>query len=175
MVTNVVNSAYTGFIKTPARKLDRKILTPVKDEFVSLSGPKEKSKALKWVAAFTAGNAGIAFSMAQTPGADELALSAVEATMAAHIFNNIYNFDLSKTAMTSIVTGYIGNKVGTTAFKGASKFLTWIPLVGNSLNAVIAGTTTAALGVFLVDKAEDMDLARKTQKRLTEALDEIGK
>ena len=104
--------------------------------------------------------------MAQAPGADEVMLAGVEVAMATHILNGIYNFDLSKTLLKTLGTAASGNIVGKSTFKLASKTFTWIPGVGNSLNAIVSGTTTAAIGAALIDKAEEMDRARRNGKKL---------
>ncbi len=61
-----------------------------------------------------------------------------------------------------------GHMVGKTAFKMASKSLTWVPGIGNALNAIVAGSTTAALGASLISLAEDIDKARKRGEKLDE-------
>ena len=112
--------------------------------------------------------------MAQMPGADEAALAGVEVVMATHIFNGIYDFKFSKTALKSLATGVAGHAVGKTAFKLASKSLTWIPGIGNALNAIVAGSTTAALGAALISVAEEMDDARKRGKKLDDFFEKLG-
>lgn len=52
----------------------------------------------------------------------------------------------------------------------ASKSVTRVPLVGNALNSIVAGTTTAALGAALIQAAEFMDKQRKQGKTMDEVL-----
>ena len=124
-------------------------------------------------------NAGLAAATAQAPGFDEFVLAGVEVAMATHIFNGIYKFNLSKTLLKSLAMGVAGHAIGKTTFKLASKSVTWIPLLGNSLNAVISGGTTATLGAALIDMAESMDKARIRGKKLDEFIkameDEVNK
>lgn len=86
--------------------------------------------------------------------------------MATTIFNGVYYFDFSKTVIKNLLVGIIGNRVGTYAFKGASKLVTWIPGIGNCINAAVAGSTTAALGASIIAMCEDMDKARKRGEAL---------
>ncbi len=132
----------------------------------SLCGYSEKNKASKWVVAYTAGNAFAAGAMAQLPFFDELALTGIEGLMTMHIMNGIYKFDLSLSMVKSIAAALTAHKAGTTAFKVSSKFLTSIPIIGNSVNAVVAGTTTATLGAIIIKVAEKLDRARKEGKPL---------
>ena len=171
----IYGGAFCAGMSSP-KLMNRKTLkAPLSQTLSNLNGPAEKSKAKGWVAAYTAGNASIAAAMAQMPGWDELALTGVEMTMTAHIFNGIYNFNLSKTALKSIATGIAGNVIGKGAFKLATKAVSWIPGIGNAINAVVAGSTTAALGAAIIDSAEDLDKARKNGKRLEDFLNEMEK
>lgn len=172
--TNSIN--YRGLVPVVATaKMNRSFLKPVTNSLKPLAGPEEKSKAKGWVALYTMSNAGIAAMMAQAPGADEAALAGVEVAMATHIFNGIYDFKFSKTVLRSLATGVAGHAVGKTFFKLASKSLTWIPGIGNVLNAGVAGSTTAALGAFLIEMAEDMDKARKRGQDLDKFIEEMKK
>ena len=159
------NTLNSSLLRSQQPKLNRKILQRT-SKMTNLNGPLEKSEAKKVVASFTAIGTGIAAGMAQVPGGDELALAANEVAMASAVLNGVYKFDLSKTVVKSLVTGLIGNRVGTYAFKSASKLFTWIPGLGNGLNAAVAGGTTAALGASIIAMAEDMDRARKNGQRL---------
>ncbi len=128
------------------------------------------NKQKKCVAYFTADNVGIAALAAQIPGGDELLLSGVEALMAGAIVNGIYGFSLSKTFMSSMVSAYLGNKVGMTAFKLTSKAVTWIPGIGNAVNATVAGATTYALGNFIIDQCEKIQKELERGKKIDEIL-----
>lgn len=165
MSINVVSSVVASPNRAQLKSVNSKIKT--------LFGPTEKSKAKKWVAGYTASNAGIAAIMAQAPGADEFVLSSVEVVMATHIFNKIYGFGLDKTALKSLAAGVSGAYVGSRIFKGASKFFTWVPGIGNGLNAAVAGTTTAAIGASLIAIAEDMDDARRRGKKIDDFIKEM--
>ncbi|DAB12101.1 TPA: hypothetical protein CPT98_02345 [Candidatus Gastranaerophilales bacterium HUM_19] len=132
----------------------------------NINGPEEVKEARGWVAYYTAANTGIGALSAQAPGADELALAGIEVAMATTIFNGVYYFDFSKTVIKNLLVGIIGNRVGTYAFKGASKLVTWIPGIGNCINAAVAGSTTAALGASIIAMCEDMDKARKRGEAL---------
>lgn len=155
------------------KAVNRSLLKGTKSNLKPLAGPEEVRKAKNWVAAYTAGNAGVAAAMAQAPGADEVALAGVEVAMAAHIINGIYKFDLSKNALKIIGTGLVGHKIGSSAFKWLSKSVTWIPLLGNTVNAVVAGSTTAALGAALIKTAEFMDEQRKKGNTMDEIMKKL--
>lgn len=168
-VTNFGNSK--PLMKTP-RLINRNLLQKV-SSLENLNGYTEREKAKKWVAAYSFGNGVAAGAMAQAGGLEELLLAGVEVAMAAHIINGIYHFDLSKNALKIIGTGIAGNKIGTTTFKWASKTFTWIPLLGNTVNAAIAGSTTAALGAALIKAAEFMDEQRKKGKDMEEIMKKL--
>ena len=156
------------------KKLNRSILRNTGD-VSALYGPKEQAEAKKVVAAYTALNAGTAAITAQAPGFDEACLSAIEVAMAIAIYNGVYDFKFSETTIQSLLTGLIGNRVGTYAFKGASKFLTWMPGIGNGLNAIVAGGTTAALGTAIIKNCEKMQEDEYNREKLREILDEEDK
>lgn len=162
--------AFKGCSSTIQKKtLNRALLKSTSNnDLKPLFGPKEVKKAKVWVAGYTAGNSVTAALTAQAPGFDELALTGIEVLMATHIFNGIYDFKLSKTLLKSVAAGVAGHAVGKTTFKMLSKGITWIPVLGNTVNAVVAGGTTAALGAALIDIAEEMDKARKRGEKLDE-------
>lgn len=164
-----------GAMNFPARTISRKSLNAGNSQLKALAGAYEKGKARAWVIAYTAGNSALAGATAQAGGLEEFLLSGVEVAMAAHIFNGIYDFKLSKTALKSLAAGVAGHAVGKTTFKLASKSLTWIPGLGNLLNAGVAGTTTAALGFALVEMAEDMERSMRNGKRMEDFLNEMEK
>ena len=82
-------------------------------------------------------------------------------------------FDLSKTRLKSIASGCMGTAVGTGMFKVASKTLTWIPLLGNCLNAAVAGVTTAMIAESLIEIAEQMDTARRRGEKIDEIIKKL--
>ena len=140
-----------------------------------INGPAEVKEAKKVVATYTALNSGTAAATAQAPGFDEVALAANEVLMATIIFNGVYDFKLSKTVVKALLTGLIGNRIGTSVFKGITKFVTWVPGVGNAINATVAGGTTAALGASVIAMAEDMDKARRQGQKIDDFIKKIEK
>lgn len=176
---NIAPINNVGFVgsfnyKKPTKVLNRTLLQHCESNLKQLQGPREKEKAKNWVAGFTLANTSAAAFTAQAPGLDEFVLSSVEVLMATHIFNNIYDFKFSKTVLKNLAAGVAGHAVGKSAFKMASKVLTPIPILGNTLNAVIAGTTTAALGAALIEMAEEMDNARTRGSKLDDFIKKLG-
>ena len=163
-VVSCTNFGSTKSLLCARKNISRNLLNSKTTNLKRLCGPEEVSKAKAIVALNVAENAAIAASMAQMPGWDEAALAANEIKMAMEIYNGVYDFKLGKTVVKSLVMGLLGNRLGTTAFKAASKLITWIPGLGNGLNAGVAGTTTAALGAAIIDSAEEMDRARRNGK-----------
>ncbi len=152
---------------------NRKLLKTANSKLKPLAGPKEKEEAKKAVLSYIGTNIGTGIVAAQFPVADEIAMAGVEVMMAHHIFNRIYGFDLSKTRLKSIAAGCMGTAVGTGMFKVASKTLTWIPLLGNCLNAAVAGVTTAMLAESLIEIAEQMDTARRRGEKIDEIIKKL--
>ncbi len=154
--------------KTP--KLMNRSLLQKTSNLKNLHGPKEIKEAKKMIAIYSGINATTGAIGAQACGAEEIALGANEVTMAMAIINGVYDFSFSKGVIKSILTGIIGNRVGTYVFKGASKFVTWVPFLGNGLNAIIAGVTTAGLGADIIRWCEEKDKERKRNKRIDDIL-----
>ncbi len=163
----------TKMLTKASKLINRSSLQKVSN-LKDLKGPLEKQKAKEAICYYTGGNIGAGFCTAQFPGGDEIAMAGVEAMMAFHIFNVIYKFKLSKSVILSIVTGYLGNKAGLALFKAATKSVTWIPGAGNVINAAVAGATTAALGAYLISKAEAMDDARRRGKKIDEFIKKMN-
>ena len=157
--------------KTP--KLMNRSMLQRASSLKNLDGPAEKKKAEKWVALYTAGNSATAAALAQAGGLEEFLLSGIEVAMAAHILNGIYKFDISPNLLKVIGTGLTGHYVGKSVFKWLSKTVTWVPLVGNGINAVVAGSTTAALGAALIRSAEFMDEAKKRGEKMDEIIKKL--
>ena len=157
--------------KTP--KLMNRSLLQKTSNLKNLHGPAEKRKAEKWVAGYTTGNSLTAAALAQAGGLEEFLLSGIEVAMAAHILNGIYKFDLSPNLIKIIGTGLTGHYVGKGIFKWLTKTVTWVPLVGNGINAVVAGSTTAALGAALIKTAENMDEARKRGEKMEDIIKKL--
>lgn len=143
---------------------------PNKPVTKTLKGPYEIAKAKKYIAGFSVVNAGVGAAMAQAPGYDMVALGGVEFGMAGYIFNDIYGFSFSKSAIKGALTAIKGCFVGLTAFSLATKYLSWIPGPGNLLNAAVAGGTTAYLGSKLIDAAETIEQNKKRGKSFEEIL-----
>ncbi len=171
-VTSTTNFGYAKPLTKANKLINRSSLQKV-SSLNDLRGYAEKEKAKSWVAAYSVGNGAAAATFAQAGGLEELLLSGVEVVMAAHILNGIYDFKLSKNALKIIGTGIAGHKIGLSTFKWASKSVTWIPLVGNALNAVVAGSTTAALGAALIQTAEFMDEQRQKGKTMDEIMKKL--
>ena len=171
-ITTATNFGSAKSLTKTNKLLNRSSLQKV-SALNDLRGYAEKEKATNWVAAYSVGNGAAAAALAQAGGLEELLLSGVEVAMAAHILNGIYNFDLSKNALKIIGTGIAGHKIGLSTFKWASKSITWVPLLGNAVNAAIAGSTTAALGAALIKTAEFMDDQRKKGKKMDEIMKKL--
>ena len=159
-INPTTNFGCAKMLQKKPKLLDRSTLQRCSN-LKNLQGSFEKRKAWKWVWGYSAGNATTAAFMAQLPIFDELVLSSVEGIMTAHIMNKIYKFDFSMSIIKSMATALAGHKAGTTAFKYATRF---IPLVGNSVNAAIAGSTTLTLGGLIINTAEKLDKLRKAGK-----------
>jgi uncharacterized protein (DUF697 family) len=94
--------------------------------------------------------AGIAAAMAQLPGADNVALVALEVGMTISL-GAVFGISLSESAAKSIIAGAAGTLVG----RGISQFLFgWVPGLGNAINAGTAATVIEGLGWAL---ASDFD------------------
>lgn len=171
-VNYATNFGSTKMLTSSSKLMNRKTLQKV-SSLNNLNGYLEKEKARNWVALYSAGNSFAAGTLAQAGGLEEFLLSGVEVLMAAHILNRIYKFDLSKNAIKIIGTGIAGHKIGTSTFKWLSKSITWVPLLGNTVNAVVAGSTTVALGEALIKTAEYMDEQRKKGKEMSEILKKL--
>lgn len=163
---NAVSFGLTSSSLATRKVVNRSLLKSAKNDLKSLCGPEEVSKAKAIVTLNVAENAGIAAAMAQLPGWDEAALAANEVKMAMEIYNGVYKFGFDKTTINSLVMGLLGNRIGTFVFKGASKLISWMPGIGNGVNATVAGGTTAALGAAIISNAEEMDKARRNGKKL---------
>lgn len=166
----IVSTNNTGFgatLKVPAlqKVTNRRLLQSSHSGLKALGGPDEAKKAKVIVGVHVAENAGIAAAMAQLPGFDEIALSANEVKMAMEIYNGVYDFKFNETTLKSLLGALAANRVGAWMFKGASKLFSWIPAVGNGLNATIAGGTTATLGAAIISNAEAMDKIRQNSQQ----------
>lgn len=90
--------------------------------------------------------------------------------MAVLIVNGVYHLGFSQGVISSFVTAALGQKVGTEAFKWASKCVTIIPGIGNFVNAGIAGATTYALGETLIKMCEKIEQAKRNGQKMEDIL-----
>lgn len=97
-------------------------------------------------------NAFVGASTAQLPRADEIALGAVEVAMGLKIIKGVYGFDFDKALIKSILLAVKATVTGKVIAKTTSKAVTWIPVIGNIINAGVAGYTTKAFGYALVEE-----------------------
>ena len=155
-------------LKAPTTKklINRSVLKSQNSNLKNLCGPEEVKKANRIVALTVAENAALAAAMAQMPFFDKAALAANEIKMAMRIYNEVYGFNFDETNFKSLGTGAAGTCVGIFLFKTASTCLSWIPGLGNGLNAGVAAGTTTALGKAIISSAEKMDKARKYNEKL---------
>lgn len=91
--------------------------------------------------------AGIAATLAQIPGSDNLPLVATEVTMVIAL-GKVFGIDLKESAAKSFIAGSLGTLVG----RGVSQFLFgWIPGLGNIIDATTAFGVIESLGWVVVD------------------------
>lgn len=119
-----------------------------------------KSDAQAAVHLFSAGSAGIAASLAQAPGVDEVALAGNDVLMAIAICK-IYDLSLTKSAAKVILAPIAGNALGVKIF---SKAITWFPGLGNVVNATVAGSVTEAIGHSIIAKCENGEMQKAIKK-----------
>ncbi len=154
--------------------INRRTLTSSNNKLKPLYGPEEIKRAKKIVKLYSVGNAITAAATAQEALIDKLVLSGIEIAMATHILNGIYDFKLPNTILKAIMTVILGKTIGTSTFSmiTASSF-SWVPFLGNGLNAAIAGGTTALLGSALIYSAEEMDKRRKRGEKIDKFIKEM--
>lgn len=127
---------------------------------VSFGNASQQAEARGIVHAFSANAAVLAAAMAQAPGFDEAALAANDALMAVAICK-VYGLSLQKSAVKAVLASIMGNQIGTAIFtRIAIKPWSWIPVVGNGLNAGVAGTVTEAIGHGIVAKCESGEMSK---------------
>ena len=154
--------------KTP--KLMNRSMLQKASSLKNLDGPAEMKKAEEIISTCASMSGSTAFVGAQCLGGEEVLITAVDMGMAAKIINGVYKFNLTKTAIQSVLTGVRSKLIGSYATKFASKFLTWIPGPGNLINCAIASSTTLLLGKAIVDWCEDEDKKRKIQNEIIKIL-----
>lgn len=118
------------------------------------------------VIGMTMTNAFIGFVSAQVPFGDEVVLSSVEAAMGLKIVKGIYGFKFGDAVIKSIMLAVKAHIVG----KVLSKSVSWIPGIGNLINAGVAGYTTKAFGYALVDECERIQSELDRGKKIDDIL-----
>ncbi|MDD3437323.1 MAG: hypothetical protein PHC64_09260 [Candidatus Gastranaerophilales bacterium] len=139
-----------------------------KTPIVAFGNAAQRKYAQLAVQGFSALSAGIAAGMAQMPGADEAVLAANDAAMAIAICK-IYGLTLSKSLAPMLIAPIMGNSMGTAIFgKIISKGFTWIPAVGNGLNAGVAFAVTEFIGQSLIGKCESGEIQVAIRKLIAQ-------
>ena len=129
--------------------------------------PMSKEEEAKGVVVgMTMTNAFIGFFSAQLPGFDEIALNSTELAMGLKIVKGIYGFNFGDAVIKSIMLTVKAHFVG----KAVSKTVSWIPGIGNAINAGIAGYTTKAVGYALVDECERIQRELDRGKKIDDIL-----
>ena len=129
--------------------------------------PMSKEEEAKGVVVgMTMTNAFIGFVSAQVPFGDEVVLSSVEAAMGLKIVKGIYGFKFGDAVIKSIMLAVKAHIVG----KVLSKSVSWIPGIGNLINAGVAGYTTKAFGYALVDECERIQSELDRGKKIDDIL-----
>lgn len=128
---------------------------------------EEEAKGV--VIGMTMTNAFIGFVSAQVPFGDEVVLSSVEAAMGLKIVKGIYGFKFGDAVIKSIMLAVKAHIVG----KVLSKSVSWIPGIGNFINAGVAGYTTKAFGYALVDECERIQRELDRGKKIDDILNGI--
>lgn len=136
----------------------------------SLKYPAQEDEAKGVVIGMTMTNAFVAGACAQFPIADEVALGSVEFLMGMKIIKGIYGFKFSEAMIKSIMMSIKATVVGKVAAKAASKCLTWIPGIGNAINAAVAGYTTKAFGYALIKECERIQAELDRGKKIDDIL-----
>ena len=125
-----------------------------------------KSDAQAVVHVFSGTSATIAAAMAQMPGFDEAALAANDVAMAIAICK-IYDLSITKSIVTTVIAPLMGNTMGTAIFgKIVSKGFTWVPVLGNGLNAAVAGSVTEVIGHGIIGKCESGEIQKAIKRFL---------
>ena len=134
------------------------------DDYSDSTSKEDEAKGV--VIGMTMTNAFVGFFSAQFPGADEIALSSIEAAMGLKIVKGIYGFSFGDAIIKSIMLAVKAHIVG----KIASKAISWIPGIGNIVNAGVAGYTTKAFGYALVDECERIQRELDRGKKIDDIL-----
>ena len=90
--------------------------------------------------------AGIGAGLAQLPGSDNVALIAVQITMAIAL-GKIFDIQVSDTVIRGMVMTALTSMTGSVIARTISQFVVgWIPGAGNAVNAATAAGITEAVG-----------------------------
>ena len=138
------------------------------DEYFQPSKDKE-AQAKDVVIKATITNAFTGGAFAQFPGLDEIGLSAADAAMALRIVRGIYGFKFDDTVIKTVLLTVRTNVTR----KAASKLITWTPLLGNIVNAVVAGYSTKTFGYALVDECERIRKELERNKKIDDILNGV--
>lgn len=108
------------------------------------------AKALIIVQSAATTAAGTAAALAQAPGADEVALTAVTTGMAWSIAK-IYNMKATGETVASFIAVAFGATFGT---RLATKLVSWFPIIGNAANAASTFALHQLIGFALIGFCE---------------------
>lgn len=96
--------------------------------------------------------AGIGAGLAQLPGSDNVALVAVQISMAIAL-GNIFNLQISDAVARGMIFTVLASMTGPVVARTISQILIgWIPGVGNAVNAATAAGITEAIGWILANE-----------------------
>ena len=96
--------------------------------------------------------AGIGAGFAQLPGSDNVALGAVQISMAIAL-GSIFGIQVSATAARGLIFTLVASMTGPIVARTITQFLVgWIPFAGNAVNAATAAAITEAVGWILANE-----------------------
>jgi uncharacterized protein (DUF697 family) len=99
--------------------------------------------------------AGIGAGLAQLPGSDNVALGAVQISMAIAL-GNIFNLQISQAVARGMIFTVLASMTGPVAARTISQILIgWIPGIGNTVNAATAAGITEAIGWILAAEFDE--------------------
>lgn len=73
--------------------------------------------------------------------------------MCNRISREIYKLKFSESALKTFISSIIASELG---LKMSSKLITWLPVIGNTINATVAGSVTYAVGNAFIRECEKM-------------------
>jgi uncharacterized protein (DUF697 family) len=120
----------------------------------------QKNKCHVAIHAAATAAAGIGAGLAQLPGSDNVALVAVQISMAI-VLGNIFHIQISETAARGMTFTVIASMTGPIIARTITQVVVgWIPFVGNAVNATTAAGITEAIGWILVREFDEQAQAR---------------